>query len=330
VFPGSNCFLPEPNHQDVVTQWRVRDPRDPDTTIDPASARELLRIDNPQFNHDGGTIAFGPDRMLYVAVGDGGSVDDEGPSHSPGGNGQDLSKLNGKILRLDPRRPDAFARGNPFAKVEGARPEIWAYGFRNPYRFSFVGRRLVVGDAGQNDIEELDVVRRGGNFGWPVKEGTFLFAQDNPEGTDADGDGDPDGRALTNSRGAPPGMVDPVFQYDHGRTLPDGTLEGGEGISIIGGYRYDGRAIPALRRKYVFGDYSRTFPTAGGAPPAGRVFVRNRRGRVGELAFAGRDGLGLAVLGFARDARGRVYVLASATGNITGTSGVVLRLVRRR
>jgi glucose/arabinose dehydrogenase len=326
VFEGSNCFLPQPNHQNVLTRWRVRDPRDPDTTIDPASGRELLRVDHPQFNHNGGALAFGPDGMLYVGIGDGGGADDEGPGHSPGGNGQDLGNLLGKILRIDPRRPDVVPRGNPFARVPGARPEIWAYGFRNPYRFTFAGGRLIAGDAGQNDIEELDIVRRGRNYGWPVKEGTFLFDQDG--GPDGDGDGDPDGRAVSDSPGAPAGMTDPVYQYDHGRLDETGALVGGEGISIIGGYRYEDQDIRALRRSYVFGDYSRTFPAPGLPAPVGRVFVRDRSGGVGELAFEGRDTLGRAVLGFARDAKGAVYVLASTTGNVTGTTGVVLKLVR--
>jgi len=122
--------------------------------------------------------------MLYISVGDGGNADDEGPGHVPGGNAQSLAAGNvlGKVLRIDPHGHNSangqygIPADNPFVGKAGA-DEIWAYGFRNPYRFSFDRHhgRLIVGEVGQNDIEEVDVVRRGGNYGWPVKEGTFLF-----------------------------------------------------------------------------------------------------------------------------------------------------------
>ncbi len=303
-----------------MTEWHVANPRAADAAVDPTSAREVIRIPHPQFNHNGGTIAFGPDRMLYIGVGDGGAADDQGAGHVAGGNAQSADTLLGKILRIDPRGTDGPGGGygipasNPLVGAAGL-DEIWAWGFRNPYRFTFAGRHLVVADVGQNDIEEIDVVRRGGNYGWPVKEGTFLFSQDNAAGVDADGDGDPEGEATTSSPGQPTGLLDPIAQYDHD-----------EGIAIVGGRAYRG-SIRGLRGRYVFGDYSRTFPVPGGDAPAGRLFALTRRGSIRELLLGGTAPLGRAVLGFAEDARGELYVLASSTGNVTGETGVVLRLV---
>src|SRR4051794_27649646 len=161
--------------QAVVTRWRVMDRRASHITVNPASRRVLLRIDKPQFNHNGGEIAFGRDHKLYISVGDGGAADDQGPGHVAGGNAQSLAAGNvlGKILRIDPHGHNSangrygIPRNNPFVGRAGA-DEIWAYGFRNPYRFSFDAKsgKLLVGDVGQNDIEEVDVVTGGNNYGW--------------------------------------------------------------------------------------------------------------------------------------------------------------------
>jgi glucose/arabinose dehydrogenase len=181
----------------------VVDPEARALVLDPASARELLRIDKPQFNHNGGTPVFGPDGMLYVAVGDGGAANDVGVGHAPGGNGQSLAPGNvlGKILRIDPLGRDS---GNGRYGIPEENPvlgagvdEVWAWGFRNPFRMSFDRRtgRLWVGEVGQNDLEEVDVVRPGRNYGWPIKEGTFLF--------------DSHGFVTADSPGAPAGLVRP-------------------------------------------------------------------------------------------------------------------------
>ena len=176
--PAANASLT------VIREWRVDDPKRPGSVVDVTSSRVLVRVEQPQFNHNGGAIAFGPDGMLYIALGDGGSADDQGPGHVPGGNGQDLSEGNllGKILRIDPQGSNSangeygIPADNPFVGARGA-DEIFAYGFRNPFRLSFDSRtgELYVADVGQNDIEEVDVVVGGGNYGWPIKEGTFLF-----------------------------------------------------------------------------------------------------------------------------------------------------------
>ncbi|MFI5047766.1 MAG: PQQ-dependent sugar dehydrogenase [Acidimicrobiia bacterium] len=202
---------------------------------DPATRRTVLAVDQPQVNHNGGQLAFGPDGDLYIGLGDGGSQGDQGPGHAPGGNGQSLATLLGKILRIDPT-PSGDAEytvppDNPFVGVDGARPEIWAYGLRNPWRFSFdTGTGdLWIGDVGQDAIEEVDFAAatagrnagKGLNFGWNRLEGDEPFR----------------GRA-------PDDAVGPVIQHTHA----DGWL------SVIGGYVYHG-PVKALRGTYVYSDY---------------------------------------------------------------------------
>ncbi len=309
--------------QSVIREWKVKGVNRGRPRFDPASSRVLLRIDKPQFNHNGGDLAFGPDGMLYASVGDGGAADDQGPGHVPGGNAQSLAPGNvlGKILRLDPRGHDSangqygIPTGNPQVGRDGA-DEIWAYGFRNPYRMSFDSRtgQLVAADVGQNDIEEVDEVIKGANYGWPVKEGTFLF----------DNGGAGTGFVTADSPGAPAGLMDPVAQYDHtapgGVRCPTGGPTSCEGIAVVGGFVYRGRDLRALRGTYVFGDYSRAF-----AQPLGRLFVHKGSG-VSELNIAGAAGLGLAITGWAQDGRGELYVLGNTTGVLAGTTGQVVRL----
>lgn len=320
------------NNHSVITEWRVPTPRDPASVIDPASRRVLLRIADPQFNHNGGALNFGKDAYLYIALGDGGAADDQGPGHAPNGNGQDLSNVLGKILRIDPLGnnapnqqygipadnpllPDNLQNvGGPEGCADGACDEIYAWGFRNPFRFSFdtATNDMYVGDVGQNDIEEVNVVVAGGNYGWPVKEGSFCF--------------DPNGTApgfVTDDRpcaNEPPMLIDPVAEYDHD-----------EGISVIGGFVYRGNRVPELMNRYVFGDYARNF---GGNN--GRLFYldkRNvvrgknvRKSSISELNIYGQDGLEMSLLGFASDAKGEIYVLANMTGVPSGETGVVMRI----
>jgi uncharacterized repeat protein (TIGR03806 family) len=188
--------------------------------IDPASEKIMLEVVQPFYNHNGGRIAFGPDGFLYIGLGDGGSGGD------PFNNGQNRNVLLGKMLRIDVDRGDPYAipAGNPFAKG-GGRPEIFAWGFRNPWRWSFdmdTGD-LHVGDVGQNRWEEIDFVHLGGNYGWRIREGAHCF---NPDPCD------------------PTGLQDPVVEYSHQ-----------EGCSITAGFVYHGSSIPALRGIFVFGDY---------------------------------------------------------------------------
>ena len=294
----------DPNHHAVLREWRVDNPRSPRAVVDAGSSRVMMRIAHPQFNHNAGDIAFGPDRMLYMAVGDGGAADDQGIGHAEGGNGQDLTPGNvlGKILRINPQGHNSangqygIPSDNPFLH-QGVDGEIWAYGFRNPFRMSFdtATGYLYAADVGQNDIEDVDIVWAGGNYGWPVKEGTFLF----------DMNGDDPGFTTVDSPGVPAGMIDPIAQYDHD-----------EGVSVTGGFVYHGNSIPELQGSYVFGDWTSSF-----AGPAGRVFHLTDSG----IAELGEPGI--FVSGFGQDARGEVYVLGALNIAPVGETGVVMRLV---
>ncbi|HEX6930461.1 MAG TPA: PQQ-dependent sugar dehydrogenase, partial [Gammaproteobacteria bacterium] len=231
------------DHQSVITEWTVNAPTDASATVDAGSARELLRIDQPQFNHNGGALAFDADGNLYITLGDGGAADDQGDGHSAGGNGQDSDNVLGSVLRIDPLGTDSangqygIPAGNPF--VGTAPPdEIFATGLRNPFRIHVDTELgdIWLPDVGQNDIEEINQLSAGANYGWNWKEGSFFF---NPNGTD-------DGFAteLVNPA-APDNLTDPVAEYDHS-----------EGIALIGGAVYHGSEVPALDGMYVFGDYA--------------------------------------------------------------------------
>lgn len=190
-------------------------------TIDPASEKRLLVVDQPFANHNGGHIAFGPDGLLYIALGDGGSGGD------PMGNGQNKNVLLGKILRIDPRSGDPYAipAANPFARG-GGRPEIFTLGMRNPWKFSFdtMTGDLWAGDVGQNKFEEVDRLVVGGNYGWNTREGKHCYG--------------------TSTTCATEGFIDPVVEYDHS-----------DGSSITGGFVYRGKKIPSIGGKYVYGDF---------------------------------------------------------------------------
>jgi glucose/arabinose dehydrogenase len=202
-----------------ISEWYWRS--DSAAGVSATQKRVLLEIEQPYKNHDGGQVAFGPDGYLYIGMGDGGSRED------PKGNGQNLGTLLGKILRIDVNGAPGYTvpADNPFLKTPGARPEIWAYGLRNPWRFSFDPKgRLIAGDVGQDSFEEVDIVPAGANMGWNVRESMHCFKP--KDGCQKEG------------------MVDPIFEY--GRQA---------GQSITGGYVYLGERIPWLRGKYVVGDF---------------------------------------------------------------------------
>ncbi len=216
-------------YTDVAGDTRVveyrRSSSDP-LAADPRSAREVLAVDQPYPNHNGGLALFGPDDLLYVGLGDGGSAND------PERRGQDLGTLLGKILRIDPResggRPYSVPGSNPFVGRPGARPEIYSYGLRNPWRFSFDASTgaLAIGDVGQVEAEEVDLVPpgegSGANFGWSAYEGFTRFNEDQQA----------------------PDAVPPVLVYGHDA-----------GCSITGGYVVRDRTLPTLYGRYLYGDY---------------------------------------------------------------------------
>jgi len=190
-------------------------------TLDLASEQVLLTIEQPFENHNGGGVAFGPDGLLYLGLGDGGSAGD------PSGNAQNPARLLGKLLRIDvdSGTPYAIPPSNPFASG-GGRGEVYAFGLRNPWRFSFdrATGALWLADVGQNTWEEVDIIVSGGNYGWSPREGTHCY----PPGT--------------LSCAGP--YLDPVVEYSHA-----------EGASITGGYVYRGAALPRLAGHYVYGDF---------------------------------------------------------------------------
>jgi len=233
---------------------RFRVTSDP-LVANPSSEVQLLTVNQPYSNHNGGMLAFGPDGMLYASLGDGGSGGD------PLGSGQSLGTLLGKVLRLDPWLPAPYVPAdNPFLGVAGARGEIWAYGLRNPWRFSFDRQtgELWLGDVGQGAREEIDLVTRGANLGWNVYEGSLPYAN-------------PSGIPLS-------AFTAPVFDY--GRAL---------GGCVIGGYVYRGAAVPAARGAYLYGDNGSGRVWALVRDGAGRVVESAEIGGVPSLSSFGED-----------------------------------------
>jgi glucose/arabinose dehydrogenase len=257
------------SYTDAGTDSRLVSYRMAGGRADPATRRQVLFVKQPFTNHNGGGIAFGPDGYLYMGLGDGGSEGD------PERNGQSLSTLLGKMLRIEPHpsgsTPYSIPPSNPFVDRQSARPEIWAYGLRNPWRFSFdrATGDLWIGDVGQNAWEEIDHQpaswHGGENYGWSVMEG--------------------DHRA---SGGPNAGMVRPVYEYSHTNG----------GCAVTGGYVYRGRSIPPLRGDYVFADFCR-----------GRLQeIRLRSGTLVQRASLGPVVKDLS--SFGQDSRGELYALS--------------------
>jgi glucose/arabinose dehydrogenase len=240
---------------------------------DPASEELILRVDQPFENHNGGQVAFGPDAYLYIALGDGGGSGD------PMANGQSLTTLLGKLLRIDLNggSPYGIPSGNPFSAVAAARSEIWSYGLRNPWRFTFdrLTGDLYIADVGQGEREEIDVglaadgAGRGANYGWDIMEGEACFEP--ASGCDRTG------------------LILPVLQYDHS-----------EGCSVTGGHVYRGSAIPALQGTYFYSDFCsgwvRSFRLSSGAVAEEREWPALQAGNV---------------TSFGQDDAGELYILTS-------------------
>ncbi len=259
--------LKKPKLTNVICRYRVR-PDDPNRA-DPASEEELLRIQKPFWNHDGGTLCFGPDGYLYIAVGDGGAAND------PFNHGQDLTKIFGKVLRIavDHKadgKPYAVPKDNPFVSKEGARPEIFAYGVRNLWRMAFDRETGVLwaSDVGQNLYEEIDLITRGGNYGWRVREALHPFT----------------------SKGSGPraDLIDPIWEYHHD-----------VGKSNTGGFVYRGKELPELRGLYLYADYVSNKIWALKYDEAKRRVVANRR-----IPDPNRP-----ILSFGEDEQGEVYFM---------------------
>lgn len=214
------------NHTEVVAEYLLPD----HGPVDPNKGRVILTVEEPEGNHNGGCLKFGPDGYLYISLGDGGGQHDK---HGTIGNGQNLNTWLGKILRIDVDTSDRYKipADNPFVGKPNVKPEIWAYGFRNPYRMSFdkVSGQLFVGEVGQDLWEEIDIVKKGANYGWKIVEGTHCHNAENK----------PDHTCNTD------GITMPIDEYSH-------TV----GISVMGGYVYNGKKLQDLNGKYVFADWT--------------------------------------------------------------------------
>ena len=289
------------------------------------SEKILLEMDDPQSNHNGGTLAFGPDGYLYISIGDGGAADDVAPGHvtdwytaNAGGNGQDIdSNLFGNILRINVNSgsPYSIPADNPFVGKPG-KDEIYAYGFRNPFRFSFdMGgdHKLLAGDAGQALWEEIDDVKKGGNYGWNVKEGRHCFnaAQD--------------GQVLAScpsvdNLGNP--LIDPVIEVNNAANPA-----GGKATTIIGGNVYRGKAINGWDGKYLFGTFSQSSSTSDG-----ELFI-SQTSNAGEWTYdevslkSHPNDVGYFLRGFGQDNDGEIYLTVSSMLGPGGNTGKVFKLV---
>ncbi|MEO5569978.1 MAG: PQQ-dependent sugar dehydrogenase [Bacteroidia bacterium] len=223
IYYSAHLSEKEFDHKSILAAYKVS-PANPD--IADTKEEILMEIPEPESNHNGGCIQFGKDGYLYIGLGDGGGAGDE---HGTNGNGQNLNTLLGKMLRIDIdlKHPYSIPADNPYINRQDAKPEIYAYGLRNPWRFSFdrVTGRLFCGDVGQNKWEEIDIIEKGKNYGWRIMEGYHCF---NPSsGCNMDG------------------LTLPIDEYSHET-----------GISICGGYMYRGKKFPSLHRYYIFGDWN--------------------------------------------------------------------------
>jgi glucose/arabinose dehydrogenase len=327
------------DHTSHVSEFTVSE-------IDPnranvSSERVLLYVDEPQSNHNAGQITFGPDGYLYIPLGDGGGAGDVGIGHPLPGNGQNTSTLLGSILRIDVDggEPYGIPADNPFANGSGGREEIFAYGFRNPFRIAFDAggnNSLIAGDAGQNRWEEVDVVTAGGNYGWNIREGTHCFNPQDPNVEPAD-------CTAVGSGGEP--LINPVIEYQNAH------VQGGIGLVVIGGYVYRGNTLPGFTGEYIFGDWSRSWATGDGtlfaatpqektaAESPGMLWTMQELtvvvndstppsldvARARSIDETGR--IGGYVLSFGQDETRELYVLTSDSAGPTGKSGKIFKLV---
>jgi glucose/arabinose dehydrogenase len=275
------------DHKSVVAEYKVSA-----TNPDVADTKEtiIMEIIQPESNHNGGCIEFGKDGYLYIGLGDGGGAGDK---HGTIGNGQNLNTWLGKILRIDVngKKPYAVPADNPFVGRSNAKPEIYAYGLRNPWRFSFdrTTGTLFCGDVGQDEWEEIDIIEKGKNYGWRIMEGKHCY---NPQ-------------KDCNTTG----LAMPIDEYSHGT-----------GISICGGHMYRGKMFPSLHGTYIFSDWSGKVFYLKQQPDKtwtrGEVFADNKTS----------NDMGSKINSMGEDANGEIYLITQKLFGPKSPTGAVYRI----
>jgi glucose/arabinose dehydrogenase len=273
------------NNKGVLAVYKIQPNSD---YADANSGQVLFTVDEPEFNHNGGCIQFGPDGYLYVSLGDGGGAGDR---HGAFGNGQKRDTWLGKILRIDVSGDKSYSvpKDNPFVDRSDTKSEIWAYGLRNPWKFSFdkASGQLFAGDVGQDTWEEVDIIEKGKNYGWRITEGNHCF---NPSsGCDIKG------------------IIMPIYEYNHR-----------DGICIIGGYVYNGKQLPALKSKYIFADWTGPLfylTKTGNAWQRGKLTLQNYPDN-------------LKITGFGEDTSGELYILTNPDTGPNNSNGAIYELVK--
>jgi glucose/arabinose dehydrogenase len=273
------------DHKTVIAEYTLSNNSTP---VDPNSGRILFTVDDPGQGDNGGGIKFGPDGYLYIAMGDGGGGGDK---HGPIGNGQNMNTLLGKILRIDVNSNTTYniPKDNPFIGKADVKAEIWAYGLRNTWRFSFdkASKQLFTSDVGEGAWEEQDIIEKGGNYGWRVIEGNHCF---NPK-IDCD---------FT-------GTIRPISEYDHKN-----------GVCVIGGYVYNGKQLPAIKGKYFFADWT---------GPIYYIEKNNTEWQRGKVELQNYPA-NLKITSWGEDPSGEMYVITNGGTLLADVKGAIYKIVK--
>jgi glucose/arabinose dehydrogenase len=314
------------DHTNRLSEFTVS--RSDSNKVDMSSEKVLMQVDLPYSNHNGGQIRFGPDGYLYIPAGDGGGADDTGTGHTPMiGNAQDLTKPLGKVLRIDvnsisSNNPYGIPSDNPFLGNRSVLPEIFAYGLRNPAFASFDSQSglMFIGTAGQELFEGVDIIVKGGNYGWNIREGTHCFDPDHPMQP-------PTSCKTLGYKGEP--LIGPIVELGHDI-----------GETVVGGYIYRGNALPEFQGRYVFGDWSGNSPLLVATPPvdwkwsmpasADNLTASDMQMWTTEeikVATNPSGQLDAYLRGFGEDADHELYIMASETAGPSGATGKVYKIV---
>lgn len=285
VFYSAPAINEKTDHRDIVAEYTLSANS---AAPDPNSGRILFAADEPGQGDNGGCLKFGPDGYLYIAMGDGGGGGDK---HGPIGNGQNRNTLLGKILRIDVNSDSTYRipNNNPFIGQPGVRSEIWAYGLRNPWRFSFDSRtrQLFTSDVGEGAWEEIDIIKKGGNYGWRMVEGNHCF---NPK-QDCE---------FT-------GIIKPIAEYDHKN-----------GICIIGGYVYNGKQLSGQKGKYFFADWT---------GPIYYIERKENEWQQGQVQLQNYPS-NLKITSWGEDPSGELYIITNGGNLLSETKGAIYKIVK--